>query len=284
MVGIYKITNTLNDKCYIGQSIDIETRWIQHIHEGKHNTQKGKLYPAIFQNGIENFIFEVIEECPLDQEILNKKERYWIKFYNSFEDGYNSTIGGQGEDSWTYNPDLICQLWDKGYSTGEIVQVIGCSHTTVQSRLKNYKNYNSEESRFRSHCLNTQTSFAKDVPIYQYSINGNYIASYHSISQAARAVNGMKNNIISCLNNSQKLAYGYQWSKEKVDKLSPVRPGRGRLVRCINTNQIFYSMIEAAKWAGLKSNSSIKDCCKGRNKTAGKHPETGERLHWEYVN
>jgi hypothetical protein len=74
----------------------------------------------MYHDGIENFIFEVIEECPLEQKKLDERERYWIEYYNSYEEGYNSTRGGQNENSWIYNPELIRQLWDEGYPTGKI--------------------------------------------------------------------------------------------------------------------------------------------------------------------
>lgn len=306
MVGIYKITNTLNDKCYIGQSIDIKTRWMQHIYEGKRNVKEGKLYPAMFKDGIENFTFEIIEECKKDLQVLNERERYWIKYYNSFNNGYNSTIGGQGEDSWTYDPDLIRQLWDEGYSTGEIVQIIGCGHTTVQNRLKGYKDYNCKTSHQRGWVWASKEGkmgtlkagqlyssngrnicyFGPIVPIYQYSLSGEYIQSFPSIEAAGRFLNIKYPSAIgqsSTHPDERATAYGYQWRREKVNKLSPVSVPRGKIVRCLETGQIFHSTVEAAKWCGLKSKSGIRECCAGIAKTAGKHPETGEKLHWEYV-
>ena len=85
--------------------------------------------------------------------------------------------------------------------------------------------------------------------------------------------------------NNQNLAYGYQWSKEKLDKLPAVPQHLGKMVQCIETQQIFPSVREAANWCGLKSSSPIKDYLAGRGsyKSAGKHPETKEKLHWKYI-
>ena len=94
MIGIYKITNNINNKCYIGQSIHIEHRWEEH--KSKYNWERENtkpLYLAFQKYGLENFTFEVIEECEVEQ--LNIKEQYWINFYNSYEDGYNLTTGGE---------------------------------------------------------------------------------------------------------------------------------------------------------------------------------------------
>lgn len=94
MVGIYKITNNINNNCYIGQSIHIEERWKEHKSEynwGREN--KKPLYLAFKKYGIENFSFEIIEECKPEQ--LNLKEQYWIDYYDSYNNGYNMTSGGE---------------------------------------------------------------------------------------------------------------------------------------------------------------------------------------------
>lgn len=92
MVGIYKITNKINNHCYIGQSTQIKKRQSNHkitaFNEGC-NEYNYPLYRAFRKYGIENFIFEVIEEC--DNELLNEKEAYQINYYKP---KYNQTGGG----------------------------------------------------------------------------------------------------------------------------------------------------------------------------------------------
>ena len=91
MIGIYKITNKLNGKVYIGQSIDIDTRWRQHIN-AKDNYA---IHNAIKKYGEENFSFEVLLECPAD--MLNVWERDMIALYDCISpNGYNLTEGGEG--------------------------------------------------------------------------------------------------------------------------------------------------------------------------------------------
>ncbi len=91
--GIYKITNILDNKCYIGQSVDIYKRWCDHCKCGCgiDTPKNNKLYAAMEQDGIENFTFELLEECP--REELNKKEAFYIDLYESNDYGYNQTIG-----------------------------------------------------------------------------------------------------------------------------------------------------------------------------------------------
>ena len=87
--GIYRITNTRNSKCYIGQAVDIGDRWRQHIRRALNAEPRtqNKLYPAMYKEGIENFTFEVIEEC--SREKLNEREDYWQDFYHAKEYGYS---------------------------------------------------------------------------------------------------------------------------------------------------------------------------------------------------
>ena len=97
MCGIYKIENSLNHHCYIGQSVDIYRRWNTHKRVYKNNDiqeYNTSLYRAFRKYNIENFSFEIIEECNVEE--LNEREMYWIKFYNSYHNGYNQTIGGEG--------------------------------------------------------------------------------------------------------------------------------------------------------------------------------------------
>jgi group I intron endonuclease len=96
MMGIYKITNKLNNKAYVGLSVDIENRWKAHTTFAfkKCDTpyHKNRLYSALRKYGVENFKFEVIEECEFDQ--LKEREIYWIAYYDTFNNGYNLTTGG----------------------------------------------------------------------------------------------------------------------------------------------------------------------------------------------
>ena len=94
MIGIYKITNLINNKSYIGLSTHIEDRW--NYHKSPYNWQREQnktLYQAIIKYGIENFNFEILEECSPEQ--LSEKEKYYIKKYDTYNNGYNMTAGGE---------------------------------------------------------------------------------------------------------------------------------------------------------------------------------------------
>ena len=92
MIGIYKITNTKNEKSYIGQSTNIEERWKQHKQAIQ--TSDKSWYPLARQesDGIDDFTFSVLQECK--KEELDELEDYWIDYYKSYLNGYNQTKDG----------------------------------------------------------------------------------------------------------------------------------------------------------------------------------------------
>lgn len=116
MIGIYTIINLINNKRYIGQSIDIENRFIRHKSELNNNRHVNRHLQASWNKyGMNNFKFQIIEECT--KEELNTKEQYWIKFYDTYNDGYNMDFGGDG--------------------------ILGCKHTASQiSKMRKIQNPN----------------------------------------------------------------------------------------------------------------------------------------------
>lgn len=100
MIGIYKFTNKINQHIYIGQSIDLQQRKNAHYSAAFNpnaNDYNSQFHQAIRKYGIDNFDYEVIVEIsPLEYtpQILNELERYFIQYYNSYQNGYNATEGG----------------------------------------------------------------------------------------------------------------------------------------------------------------------------------------------
>ena len=87
--GIYKITNIENQMCYVGQAVNIADRWKQHIKRGigAEAPTRNKLYPTMLEIGVENFTFEIVEEC--DKSKLNEREDYWQEFFHAKDFGYS---------------------------------------------------------------------------------------------------------------------------------------------------------------------------------------------------
>lgn len=91
--GIYKITNVNNEKVYVGRTVSFVERMRTHSKRGCGIDRiKGLLYDAMFDEGLENFTFEIIEICSKEEQ--PQKEKYWIDFYKSNEYGYNMNVGG----------------------------------------------------------------------------------------------------------------------------------------------------------------------------------------------
>lgn len=99
MTGIYKITNP-NGKVYIGQSVDIEKRWQAH-KQAKYDLP---LYHSFRKYGINKHIFEVVEECKVNE--LNERERYYQQKYKVITDGLNCVLTGD-ENRSGYLPENI---------------------------------------------------------------------------------------------------------------------------------------------------------------------------------
>lgn len=107
-IGIYKITNKINQKHYIGQSVNIENRW--NKHKSDMYKKSYPLYLAFNKYGIENFSFEIILECT--KEELNDKEVEYIEKYDSFYNGYNQTLGGQNPTYFKLNAEIVDNIFN----------------------------------------------------------------------------------------------------------------------------------------------------------------------------
>lgn len=90
--GIYKITNIKNQMVYIGQAVNIGSRWRTHVKRGLKAEEgtSNRLYTALWEEGVENFTFQVVEFC--DRKDLTEREKFYISMYQSKEYGYNSKI------------------------------------------------------------------------------------------------------------------------------------------------------------------------------------------------
>ena len=131
---IYKITNTINGKSYIGQTIqNVKERFYQHCAtKCSKAVSNMAIHRAIKKYGKSNFTVEVIEE--IDSANLNDRERYWIKCYNSYNNGYNSTKGGQ--EGCKPFKDLDVESITKEYNTGKSLRTLGTIFKVDKQTIK----------------------------------------------------------------------------------------------------------------------------------------------------
>lgn len=102
--GVYKVTNTVNSKFYIGSSANIERRWTQHRYYGQKDNPKSKsyFYRSIKKYGIDKFVFEIVEECAPDKLTLETLEQYYIDLLlpvlNLMPKAASTRLGGKHSD------------------------------------------------------------------------------------------------------------------------------------------------------------------------------------------
>jgi group I intron endonuclease len=222
MVGIYKILSPTN-KIYIGQSIDIERRFKEY----KNLYCKGqpKIYNSLKKYSPENHIFEILEECDINQ--LNERELYWKQHYNSIEEGLNCELydnGGGPKSKETKNKISLALQNHTQHYTKEIIQKMkkpkpkdfGEKISKARKGKPNHMLGKTQKFKGRvspnkgntyKHSL--EACVKKYKPILQYDINGDFIQEWPSIKEAK--VKTKINNIPLALSGANKTAGGYIW-------------------------------------------------------------------------
>lgn len=206
MGTIYKITNKINQKIYIGQTTKtIEERFIEHYHDCPRFKHR-PLYKEMVEYGIENFEIEIIEIVPDDY--LLEREIYWIKTLNTFivdenSIGYNSTRGGSGK--LVYDTSKILKRLRENPYPKELAEEFGCSSDLIRLIAEN----NDIEVKSRGQ------EYFKDrsKPIGQFT-NNTLIHEFGSATEAACKLfndERKRNHIIEVANNKRKSAYGFNW-------------------------------------------------------------------------
>lgn len=137
MPYIYKITNKINGKSYIGKTLKtVKERWSEHCQDyKKERSEKRPLYSAMTKYGINNFLVEEVEEC--SEADLNEREKYWIEFYGTFKYGYNATIGGDGKQYIDY--DLVISLYNQIQNQSEVAKQLNICPDSVSKILRSRK-------------------------------------------------------------------------------------------------------------------------------------------------
>lgn len=252
MIGIYKITNLINNKSYIGQSINIEKRWYEHKYKSQCNNDNSFnsiLHMAFRKYGIENFKIEVIEELKTPEQ-LDEKERYYINFYNTITPyGYNILEGGQKIRSKI----KYCKNCGKVLKYSKTQYCLKCCHI-----LQHKCTHPSKDILLKMIALN---GFEKTGRIY--GVSGSTIKKWCKKQQLPfykKDILKLYNSINNISNEKKSI------SPKKVVQLNK------------NTNEIireFNSAYEAGKFLG-KGNSHIVEVCNGKQKTA-------YGFKWEYL-
>lgn len=209
MAYIYKITNDINGKVYIGKTEQtIEKRWKQHINDSnKTHFQNRPLYRAIKKYGIEHFYIEQIEEC--SHNIVNDREIYWIEYYGSFKFGYNATLGGDGKTYCDY--DLVYALFNEGLNITQIADILNYDVSTCRYILEGFGITKEERTKRGIQSL--------QKPIIQLDKNTEEVLNIFPSLRAACDYLGKQSSghIPDVCQGKRKTAYGYKWKYGKTE-------------------------------------------------------------------
>ncbi len=275
MGKIYKIEDDINHKVYIGQTAgSIQQRYEQHLNERFKNPNR-RLYKAMNQLGIEHFSVIEIEDCV--ESCLDDREQYWIKYYDSYNNGYNMTIGGNGGSIYDIDIKRVYQCWDNGWTLSQIADEQHCSVKAISIRLQDYPTYSSLEAQRRARCL----------PVYGYDYNGMPCLMYDSAASAEKALTGANHdNINANCRGEIESAYGYRWTHKYVKSMPSIDLARKIIVPVLqysknNEYVATYPHIKAAQQAMREqgySHAHIGEVCarKPRYNTAAGYK-------WRYI-
>lgn len=237
--GIYKITNLVNGKVYIGQSQDIYVRWYEHKRASKKRAEYA-LYTAFNKYGFDNFSFEILEECPLEE--LDEKEIMYIAKFHSYVDdeqanGYNMTIGGAISHTHVGNDDQgkrVYQYDSDGNFIAEYrnqvkaAKAVGLkTRTSIQQAIKNNTRAGGFQWRdYRVEKISPFVNKAKQklLKVYQYTLEGEFIRKFNSIQEAADAVGCTRGLIELCGAEKCATGAGYRWNYKFYKRLPKLKP------------------------------------------------------------
>lgn len=164
--GIYKITNKISGKSYIGQAIDIQTRWNKEKSQAflpSSQAYNKTLSKAFRKYGLDNFTFEILEECDID--LLDEREIYYIALYDTYFNGYNETTGGN-DGNMNYcqkiSKEQLLEIYDllqhSDIPQTEIASKYGVGNDIISTinhgksrRLKGYT-YPLRDNSFKYYC------------------------------------------------------------------------------------------------------------------------------------
>lgn len=194
--SIYIIKNTVNEKVYIGQTCQtVKERFNQHLRPSTIKKRGSyKIYNAIEKYGKENFYYEILEEG-ISKDDINNKEIYYIEQFDSYNNGYNSTHGGDSKVIYKINDiDKLTKLYNENKTYLEIAECFGVNKATVQRTLnsiglKRVKTI-TKEYLLENKDIKTNEEMAKELGVSAATITRRF--QEYDIKRGTGSTNHMK--------------------------------------------------------------------------------------------
>lgn len=216
MIGIYKITSPSN-RIYIGQSINIEKRFIGYKRMYVKNNKQTKLHRSFLKYNVKNHVFEIIEEC--DIILLNERERYFQDYYNVLVNGLNCNLTKTNDKSGKASKETLLKM--SKASLGN-TNFLGKKHTEETKKLlslshlgkKHSDEVNKSKGR-KGRVSNMKGLFSENNPrsikIIQLDLNGNFLREWNCLMDVKRELGFHIGNISSCLKGNLKTYKKFKW-------------------------------------------------------------------------
>lgn len=231
---IYKLTCTITSKVYIGKTIDINRRMMQHSKITPKYSHH--LANAIKKYGMANFKEEILFEVEAeDRAVLNaalsNAEKSYIEQYDSYRNGYNSTIGGEGangfhwlESSKKKMSESMKKFFKSAKGKAQIKHTIFCNKNREISKETrerigrgNKGKRMPEEAKIKIRNYQLANAYSKYIPVLQYDLDNSLLNRFNSITEAAKSINKDTSHIVSCCKGRRKTAYGFVWKYEEKE-------------------------------------------------------------------
>lgn len=202
---IYRYTSP-SGKSYIGQTTRELYRRRMWFGPGRYTGGKSKIDRARKKYGPENFIYEVLlrnyySSIESATEDLNKWETYYIGYYDTYKNGYNCTLGGDGSRGYKPTRDTLLKISNK--LRGRKMSDDFCRKTS--ERMKGVPKTKECKRKISESRKNSGKK------ILQYTVNGNFIKEWNNIDTVSKVLNCSREAIAACCRGRRKSALGFTW-------------------------------------------------------------------------